>query len=95
MAQEEQPMVSAATLQYELAGRFDELEVGKTHLSVRWEPAPGIARVGAMIERYDWDNRMSAIRALLAFQSQHADEFAVEFDVLPLDAVQSDDFAEA
>ncbi len=88
-------MVTAESLHYELTGWFkDETEVGKTHLSVRWEPAPGIVRVGAMIEHYNWDNRMQVIRTLMAFQAMHADEFAVEFDVLPLDAVQNDEFAE-
>jgi len=31
---------------------------------------------------------------MLAFEQAHADEFAVEFDVLPLEAVTDDAYAE-
>ena len=90
-------MVSASTLQYELAGRFQGIakDAGKLHLSVRWEPVPRIARVGAMLEHYDWNNRMSAIRVLRDFEREHADEFALEYDIVPLEAVLDESFAEA
>lgn len=38
---------------------------------------------------------MRALRLMLAFEKDHADEFAVEFDVVPLDAVKDDDVARA
>lgn len=88
-------MITADSLKYELVGRFADLSVGKTHLSVRYEPGPRIVRVGACIERYDWDNRMATIQSLLDFERDHRDEFALEFDVIPLESVQDDEFAEA
>lgn len=89
-------MTSRSSLQYELEGRFNGLpaEVGKHHLSVRWEAAPQVVRVGAMIENYDWETRMAVLRILRAFERDHADEFAVEYDIVPLEAV-TDAFAEA
>lgn len=90
-------MISNETLRYEIAGRLDELEaeLGKVHLSVRWEPGPRIARVGACIEAFDWENRMAVIATLLEFEQAHADELALEFDVIPLDAVNDERFVEA
>lgn len=89
-------MISPSTLQFELAGRVAELGLDtKNHISVRWEPGPAIVRVGLMIDDYTWDNRMRAIEMLLAFERDHADEFAIEFDILPLAPAQSDEFAEA
>jgi hypothetical protein len=38
---------------------------------------------------------MATIGRLLAFEADHADEFAVEFDVVPLAAVNDESFAEA
>ncbi len=89
-------MISQQTLHYELIGRFEKLlgDLGKTHLSVRWESGPRIVRVGACIDRYTWDTRMLAIKALLDFETAHADEFAVEFDVVPLAPVQDDEYVE-
>jgi hypothetical protein len=90
------PMISVQTLRFELAGRVADLWLGtKNHISVRWEPAPAIVRVGLMIDDYTWDNRMRVLQMLLAFERDHADEFALEFDIVPLAPVQSDDFAEA
>jgi hypothetical protein len=90
------PMISVQTLRFELAGRVADLGLGtKNHISVRWEPAPAIVRVGLMIDDYTWDNRMRVLQMLLAFERDHADEFALEFDIVPLAPVQSDDFAEA
>jgi hypothetical protein len=90
-------MISSETLRYELSGRLRELDadLGKTYLSVRWEPDPRIVRVGACIQSYTWDNRMAVIGKLLDFEQAHADELALEFDVIPLDAVNDEQFAEA
>lgn len=90
-------MISSETLRYELAGRLEELDVelGKTHLSVRWESAPRIARVGACIEAFNWENRMAVISTLLDFEQAHADELALEFDVIPLESVNDERFVEA
>lgn len=90
------PVISTETLKYELEGRFSapELGLGKTYISVRWEPGPEIVRVGACLESYDWDNRSKAITTILAFERDHADEFAVDFDVIPLATVTDDTFAD-
>lgn len=88
-------MITVETLRYELEGRFASIEFGKVHVSVRWEPAPKIVRVGAVISDYTWERRMRAIELLLAFEDDHKDEFSVDFDVVPLEAVQDEQFAEA
>jgi hypothetical protein len=89
-------MITSESVGYELRGRFEDLpELGKTHFSVRYEPGPSIVRVGACITNYDWANRMRTIERMLAFEAEHADEFAVEFDVVPLEPVQDEHFAEA
>lgn len=81
-------------LLYELTARFAAV-AGKTHLSLRWEPGPRIVRVGACLDRYTWETRQMAIETLLQFESDHSDEFALEFDVVPLDAINDEAFAEA
>ena len=90
-------MITTDTLRYELEGRFLPVvrDLEKHYLSVRWEAAPRIVRVGACIEPYDWDRRMAALTTLLDFEKDHADEFAVEFDIVPLHAVNDEEFAEA
>mgnify|MGYP007071123712 CR=1 FL=1 len=90
-------MVTSETLKYELQGRFLEAqhELGKSHVSVRYEPVPRVARVGVMLDEYDWDHRLDSIRILRKFEAQHADEFAIEFDILPLEAVTDETYAEA
>lgn len=88
-------VITRETIRYELEGRLAGLSVGKTHLSVRYEPAPRIARVGACLHEYNWDNRMAVLESLLSFEQDHADEFAVEFDIVPLEAVADEAFAEA
>lgn len=88
-------MITRETIRYELEGRFADLPLGKTHLSVRYEPGPRIVRVGVCLDRYDWETRMEAIKGLVAFERDHADEFAVEFDVIPLEAVNDEAFADA
>lgn len=66
----------------------------KHHLSVRWEQRPGIARVGVMLDDYTWEIRMRVIEMLLAFERAHGGDLALEFDILPLAAVQDGSFAE-
>ncbi len=89
-------MISAENLKYELSGRLHELAsvTGKTHLSVRWEPQARIVRVGACLEEYNWDSREAVLKRLLAFEADHFDELALEFDIIPLHAVRDESFAE-
>jgi hypothetical protein len=90
-------MITADTLKSELDGRLQPLsqETGKTHLSVRWEPGARIVRVGACVDRYTWETRMLVLEALLKFEEAHVDEWALEFDIFPLESVRDEDFAEA
>ena len=90
-------MISAETLRYELDGRLAAIDadLGKRYLSVRWEPGPKTVRIGACIGEFTWDNRSKVIGALLDFERDHADEFAVDFDVIPHDTVVDDAFAQA
>ncbi|MGV0743672.1 hypothetical protein [Mycolicibacterium sp. XJ870] len=96
-SQEKQPMITADTLRFELEGRLQPLlqDIGKNHLSVRWEPGARIVRVGACIDHYTWETRMLVLEALLKFEEAHADEWALEFDIFPLESVQNEEFAEA
>ncbi|MDR6861993.1 hypothetical protein [Phycicoccus sp. 3266] len=84
-------------MKFELHGRLDDLlpQVGKTHISVRWEPNSRILRVGVCIDNYDWDNRMVVLERLLQFEGDHRDDFALEFDIVPLIAVEDPSFATA
>jgi hypothetical protein len=90
-------MPSVDTLRFEVDGRLRDIEsrVGKTHLSIRWEPMARIARIGACIENYTWETRMDVLERLVRFQLDHADDFVIEFDIVPLDAVRDENFAEA
>lgn len=90
-------MVNVDTLRFEVDGRLRDIEshLGKTHLSIRWEPMARIARVGVCIQNYTWEIRMEVLERLVQFELDHADDFAVEFDIIPLDAVRDEEFAEA
>lgn len=90
-------MSSVDTLKFELHGRLDELlpVVGKTHISVRVEPEARIVRAGVMIDAYNWENRMVVLQRLLDFEADHADEFALEFDIVPLEPVEDAAFVSA
>jgi hypothetical protein len=88
-------MITRESILAELEDRFAQVPLGKTHLSVRYESGPRIVRVGACLARYEWETRMDAIKTLLDFERAHADEFAVEFDIVPLEAVVDEDFADA
>jgi hypothetical protein len=61
------PMLTLDTIRTDLEERLHDVPT-KHHLSVRWEPAPGIARVGVMIHEYTWDMRDLVIDRLLAFE---------------------------
>ncbi len=86
-------MLVLETLRAEIEDRLSEVPT-KKHISVRWEPAPGVCRVGVCIADYNWDMRDQVIDRLLAFEDAHAGEVAVEFDVIPLEAVNTVGFAE-
>jgi hypothetical protein len=81
-------------VKYEIDGRFKDLGLGKTHLSVRYEPDSRVVRVGACIADYTWEKRSQVIDTLLDFEDSHAGEFALEFDVLPLEAVTDPAYVE-
>lgn len=89
-------MITTQTLTDELHGLLERsLNAGKMHVSVRWEPLPAVVRLGLMIEHYTWDARMDAISALTEFERVHSDDFAVEYDIVPLEAVTNLEYAEA
>ncbi len=79
-----------------LKGELDEAlqGVGKYHLSVRWEAGPRVARVGVCVADYSWDVRDDVLRRVLAVEAAHADDIAIEVDIVPLDAVNTTGFAE-
>jgi hypothetical protein len=86
-------MITLESLQFEIQGRLADLDLGKKHLSVRWEPAPGIVRVGVCLKDYNWESREHVLDALLDFELSHRDDFALEFDVIPLESVLDPDFS--
>jgi len=90
-------MTSIDTIRYELDSRMQEIsnDVGKFDLSVRWEPMARIARVGFLVQNYEWASRMRVIEVATAFQRAHLDDFAVDFDVIPYESVLDTEFAEA
>lgn len=88
-------MSVAENVRYELDGRLTEAGLGKRHVSVRFEPGPRIIRAGVALANYSWETRMVAIEALVALEDGHEDEFAVEFDVIPLEALNDADHAVA
>jgi hypothetical protein len=87
---------SAETLKYEVVGRLRDLEdkLGKTHLSARWEPVTRIARLGVCIENYSWQIREEIVKRLVELQLDHQADFALEFDVIPVEGVRDDEYAE-
>lgn len=88
-------MSVVGNIKYELEGRFAESGIGKSHLSVRYESGARVARVGACLDDYTWESRKSAIAIMTQFERDHATEFAVEFDIVPLGAVNDEAFADA
>jgi hypothetical protein len=91
---EESAVAVVENVKFELGGRFKNLDLGKSHISVRYEAAPRLVRVGACITNYTWEVRESVIDALLDFEESHADDFDVEFDVIPIDGVIDESYAE-
>lgn len=87
-------MAVAQDLRYELERQVRAVDIGKTYISVRFEPNAKIARVGACIANYDWETRDKVLDALLDFEDGHSDDFTLEFDILPLDAVTDSTYAE-
>ena len=67
-------VLTVDNISFELKGRLGDLDLGKQHLSVRYESGPKIVRVGACIERYDWDHRSAVIDALLAYEADDYDD---------------------
>jgi hypothetical protein len=86
-------MLTLDSLKAEIEDRLTEVPT-KKHVSVRWEPAPGICRVGVCLHDYSWENRDAVIDRLLAVEDAHPGEVAVEFDVIPLESVNTVGFAE-
>ncbi len=79
---------------FEIEDRLLDVPV-KKHVSVRWEPGSGICRVGVMLHEYTWERRDEVLARVLAFESAHADDVAVEVDIFPLEAATSVDYAHA
>ena len=92
---EESAMAVVENVKFELEGRFEGLDLGKRHISVRYEPGPRLVRVGACIANYTWETQESVMDALLDFEESHADDFAVEFDVIPIDGITDQLYDEA
>lgn len=90
-------MTSIDSIKFELDARMQEIasDIGKYDLSIRWEPMGRIARVGFLVQHYEWAARMRVIEVAAAFQRAHLDDFALDFDVVPFDAVNDVTFAEA
>jgi hypothetical protein len=87
------PMLTLDAIKAEIEQSLTSLPT-KKHVSVRWEPAPGIARVGVCIHDYNWDTREQVIDQLLAFEDAHEGEVALEFDIFSLEDVNTVGFAE-
>lgn len=88
-------MTTLAAIRHELGGRFADAGLIKSHLSVRYESGPQIVRLGACIEPYNWQTREAILDRIIQFESDHADDFAVEFDIVPLAPVADPTFAQA
>lgn len=91
----ESVMATISALQNELKGRFSDVPLNKSHISIRFEPGPGIVRLGACIDPYDWQTRRSILDRIIEFEDDHTDDFAVEFDIVPLAPVVDREYAEA
>lgn len=87
-------MATVDVLKSELEERLSDLGT-KKHVSVRYEPGPHIARVGVAVADYTWATRDRVIDVMLAFEDAHSEDLAVEFDVIPLEAMNDATFAQA
>ena len=81
-------------VRFELEGRLEPLQLAKKHLSIRYEPETRLVRVGACISEYSWETRERVLDVLLDFEDSHVDDFALEFDIVPLEAVTDVTYAE-
>lgn len=88
-------MPSNEALKFEVLGRLRDIEpeLGKMHLSTRWETMTKIARVGVCIENYTWEVREKIVERLVQLQLAHQSDFALEFDVIPVEGVRDDEYA--
>lgn len=86
-------LTTTETLKADIEGRLVDVPT-KKHVSVRWEPAPGICRVGVCLHEYTWDMRDRVIDRLLAFEDAHIGDIALEFDIFALEDVNTVGFAE-
>lgn len=93
-AESENVMTTLTAIRHELHSRFADAGLAKSHLSLRYEPGPKIVRLGACIEPYNWTTREAILDRIIQFEEDH-DEFAVEFDIVPLAPVADPTFAEA
>lgn len=90
---EGEAMTTITAIRHELTSRLADAGV-KTHLSLRYEPGPRIVRLGACIDPYNWDTRAAVLDRIVAFETDHEDDFAVDFDVVPLHPVTDPTYAE-
>lgn len=88
-------MTTLTAIRHELSSRFADAGLVKSHLSLRFEPGPRIVRLGACIEPYNLATRGAILDRIIAFESDHDDDFAVDFDIVPLIPVTDPDHAEA
>ena len=86
-------MLTYDAIKADIEGRLMDVPT-KKHVSVRWEPAPGICRVGVCLHEYTWETRDQVIDRILAFEDAHIGEVAVEFDIFSLEDVNTVGFAE-
>lgn len=86
-------MLTHDTIKADIEGRLIDVPT-KMHVSVRWEPAPGICRVGVCLHDYTWDMRDQVIDRLLAFEDAYQGQVALEFDIFSLEDVNTVGFAE-
>lgn len=88
-------MTTVSAIKHELASRLADVDAGKVHLSVRYEPLPKIVRIGVCVTNYNWEIRDQILDRLIAFEGDHVDDYAVEFDIIPLEGVADPTYAEA
>ena len=87
-------MITLESLRADIESRLNDALSTKQHISIRWEPAHGVCRVGVCLHEYTWDNREAAIDVLLGFEDAYDGAIAVDFDVIPLESVNTSGFAE-
>lgn len=91
--EEEGVMAVVDALKHELTSRLSGVGLAKTHLSVRFEPGPRIVRLGACIDPYNWETRAAVLDRIIEFEDDHQ-EFALEFDIVPLPPVVDPEYTQ-